>query len=219
MKFKTIRDYMNLVDKCQFCGEAMSLELRGLLTPNYRPSYDMDFTNTSWRAYQLPLPGMPGPEEPTGITFTSALENDHLHFCYILNGKSYRVISIDILTNKVVGGNIDRIQKTIWDHKLTIARGCPNLDQHDNKYVSCSSPLLLERRSATILPFWQELEAFEIKLNDKRYMLGSQYSTDRTTLFHLETRAPITTIPLIPLYPFQNKDVIINKIKTVLVFS
>jgi hypothetical protein len=223
MKLSTISDYMNLIDVCPFCGDRLTIELRGKQTPDFRPTYRMDFSQTHWMPQQLYLKGMLEDEGPPSHTmrFVSDLQGNALGFYYVLNGTKHRILSINITNNKVEG-DLDKVQRVVWDHRLTLARGCPHLEidgPGGNSYVNTTLPLLLERKKSVIMPLWMDLEAFTIRLHDKPYMLGTHYSGNRTSLFSLEDRNTVVDLPLMNLHAMRDKEAITNKIQTMLVFG
>ena len=215
MKISTISDYMNLMDTCPFCGDQLTIDLRGKQTPDFRPTYMMDFANTRWML-------LDAADDPNfTINFSSDLQGNILSFYYVLKKVKHRILAINIINNKVEG-DIDKVQKVVWDHRLTLARGCPHLDVEGtniNSYVNTTMPLLLERKRGVIMPLWMDLEAFTVNFHDKAYMLGTHYPGNRTSLFSMENRETIVNFPLMNLHTMRDKDAIMNKMQTMLVFG
>lgn len=200
IKFKTIREYINILPSCEFCGGPMHLEL---LTKQKK-----------W------------PQGP--ITYTSGVVDNLLVFYYLFEDKKYFILSIDLDTNKVHGTSTDHIQKVIWDHELSIVRHCVSIECNEmHSYVCQSSAITLERKNSVILPFWNFLEGITVKFGDKKYTLVSSQSLNMTFLYHhpgeernlYPGKNIVKNLPLISLYNIKGKDNIINKIKTILVFS
>ncbi len=199
MKFKTIREYMNLVPNCEFCGGTMGLELES--------------KQRNW--------------SKGAITFSSGIVDNFLIFYYAFEGDKHFILSIDLDTNKVCGRSVDHIQKVFWDHELSIARQCSNKEcAGKHGYVCQSSPLTLERKNIVILPFWNFLEGITVKFGAKKYSLVSSQMLNSTFLYchPLEKsfspeKNIIKNLPFMPLHNIKGKDNIINKIKTILVFS
>lgn len=200
IKFKTIREYINATLSCEFCGKLMGIEL---LT-----------RQKNW--------------SQGAITYASGVVDNLLVFYYVFEGKKYFILSIDLDTNEVRGTSIDHIQKVIWDHELSIVRQCADAECRENhSYVCQSSPISLERKNSVILPFWIFLEGITVKLNNKQYTLVSSRMLNMTFLYchpgqEINLRPEkhiVKNLPLMSLYSIRGKDNIINKIKTILVFS
>ncbi len=200
MKFKNIREYINLVPNCEFCGKPMST--------------DFETKQKNW--------------SQGAIKYASGIVDNLLVFYYIFEGKKHFILSIDLDNNSVRGTSVDHIQKVIWDHELSIARYCNTEGCRDaHGYVCQSSPLTLERKNSVIFPFWNFLEGITVKFGAKQYSLVSAQMLNKTFLYchpgqernFRPEKNIIKNLPLMPLYDIRGKDNIINKIKTILVFS
>lgn len=229
MKFDTIEQYINLVPKCEFCGSTMKTSLSGSITPNYAPKYNMTFATTVFAddLWKQRLEGLAGngkiDDNFHTMTYNDQETDELVTFSYSLMGASHPIMSIEKKTNRVIG-DLDRVQKVIWDHKLTLARHCegPICHETGNRYLSETFPLVLERVSKRICPILLSLEMLAIKPKERTYGLITPYNNgkiNKTLLVAIQKNEIIKQLPIIHLHKIRGGDVITNKIKTLITFS
>lgn len=209
MKFNSIAEFVSTIPKCLFCNSEPGVILCSGKSPKFRPNYNMGYFDTTFGAPYV---------ESNDIKYKSVLVyKEFLAFYYILNEKEYTILSIDINTGKI-NGDIDRLQKVFWDHELSIVSGCSNTECKMQGYLCQTTPLFLERKKSRICPFWIDTEAMNVIFDDKRYSLSSSRGSDQTSLYG-QGYSLVKVLPRMDLRAMTDKDKVINKIKTILVFS
>lgn len=217
MRFNNIKEFENFKIDCEFCGSDMSTELLRKKTPSYK-HYSLDFTSIipsdSKSDFLRELSG-----EYNMSYATQDYQND-LVFQYELLGRSHSILSIDKINNEV-SGELDKVQKVMWDHELHVLRTCHNpvCSEKGRHYISEGTKLVLERVNKKICPFRLEAEMLTIEHRGKTYGLLSAYDRQETILFTLNENKIIHRLPFMHLHKIRGGEVIFNKIKTLLVFS
>lgn len=228
MRFETVEQFINLVPKCEFCGHTMKTSLFGRSAPNFHPKYNMTFTNTTFvDPWKHELMSKMGNGEIDNnfytMTYSSQETDDLLTFYYNLVGESHPILSIEKKTNKVIG-DLNRVQKVIWDHQLMLSRHCdgPICHETGNRYLAETFPLVLERVGKRIYPVLLSLEMLAINLKGRTYGLITPYNNGKmykTLLAVFQKNEIIKQLPIIHLHKIRGGDVITNKIKTLITFS
>lgn len=217
----SIREFMSLVQECQFCGQPLTTRLIGKSVPNHHPQYDMDFDGTEFydEAQRLAAQLMKRLGDEPQISYLSGFGNNELRYYYQLGQTVRPILSIDIDTGKISGNSVENIQNVIWDHKLVLTRHCNSEICKPLKqgYVCESSPLYLERKKCAIIPTSIETEVYSIKIRDKVFSLMSSPGLKGT--FLVTGGELIQELPHMPLHRLRGADVITNKIKTIITFS
>lgn len=220
--FRNIREYSELYSECQFCGKALTTRISGQYQPTDL-SYHMDFDQTSFTtSLERDINHIISKLGDTPkLRFLSEEYPNSLTYFYTINNTNYPILSIDKDTSKVTG-NIDNMQRVFWDHKLSIIRICDSQECKDpmRGYVSDTKELVLERKQGIIYPFYFKIEALHVNLGDKKYALSSMYELKRTYLMSLDRGIDLMQpLPFMNLYKIKGGETIIQKVKTILVFS
>jgi hypothetical protein len=141
-----------------------------------------------------------------------------LNFHYEFTGDwtQHLIFSVDIDTNKIIG-DVDKVQKVIWDNELSLKRACPNEDCEMQGYFCETERLYLERKANKILPFQIEMECLNAIIKGNRYMLANNLGDEKTSLFSYNT-GMVAQLPHMDLHAITGKNNIVNKIQTILVF-
>lgn len=214
IKLNNIREFIDLVNHCQFCDNNLNLTIQHESVPT-GARYVMDFNDTTFesklgasiRTFDRSFKG-------SSITYYSEFNDPKLSFSYMLNNKSYEIFSVNVDTNEV-NGDLDKIQKVIWDFKLLLERTC--IQNKDKRYLIKTTPLVLERRSKKICPMFVHSEICRIEQDEKEYVIVTDYARMQSHIaMGIEL---IKTIPVIPLYKIKDGDKMFNKIKTLITFS
>jgi len=218
MKFENIREFLELTKDCQFCGKPLGSRLKPKGTPNFLPRFNMTFEGTEFydpmeRELNNTFTNRRGPE----ITYGSKLEDDYFHFYYKFNSSLYKIFSINLDNNNLIGEK-EKVQKVIWDHKLVVSRFCLDAEcNHKNAYICDSSMLMMERVNKKLFPFFLAMEVLTITHNNNLYGLMTPYEMQAT--FLMARREVLKQVPLMALYKIQGRDNIYNKIRTLVNFS
>jgi|SRR5579885_2816300 len=218
MKFNTVRQFMELVPNCQYCGAKLQTSLKAKSAPNFLPRYKMNFDVTEFiDPFELELQNAFSSHTGPSISYTSQQDEQFLHFCYKMDNREHKIFSVNVDTNELVGDR-DRIQKVIWDHKLVFSRHCPDPNcTQKNAYICDSAPLVMERVGKKVYPFFIAMEVLFISHNDTQYGLMTPYEMQAT--FLMARRDVIKQLPLMNLYKIQGSENIYHKIKTLVNFS
>ena len=204
-----IKEFIQLRDKCMFCGSFMHYKLISDHKPNFRVQ---QYAANNW--HYLYDTYVPNNREQYEATYTSLIENDKLTFYYEFNNRKCLILSIDINTGKIYG-ELDKIQKVLWDHTLHLAGSCLNSNTHkESEYRCFSTPLVLERKNSVIMP----IDLYAELLTHNKFHLGTDYEHKRTNLMN-DNFFTIKTLPLIEQYKIVDGETAIQKIKTILVFQ
>jgi hypothetical protein len=212
MKFQNIEQFNSLVPECQFCGHPLKTEFSSKSTLNFTPRYNMTF---DWGDNK---------SKNQTISYSSVEGEELLTFQYDLQGVSRPIFSVNKKTGMVIG-DLTRVQKVLWDHKLSISRFCDSsiCEASGNQYLSEASMLVLERMSKRLYPFFLSMEMLLIKPNDRSYGLITSYNNnifvDKTFLVASRKNDIIAQLPIMHLHEIKGGDVITNKIKTLITFS
>lgn len=209
MRFNSIAEFMAFTPKCPLCENPLAtlFSSKGCPVPSYYRNIDLE--NITFYRY----------DQDKNITYSSKLVGENLNFNYNIESIGSRdniIISVDINTGKI-SGEVDRVQKVFWDHGLSILTGCSNEECKLQGYMCRTVPLSLERKKCRVCPFQIEVEALHILINDRRYALSSTKGEDSTIL--VEGGNIIKVLPRMNLRAITGKNNILNKIKTILVFS
>lgn len=222
MKFQNIQQYAELVSTCQFCGSSMEIKIYPNKPVHFGVRYKMDFNNTQWFPSEPYIKADPALTSELAISFLSKDNGDHLSFNYKMSEVEKPILLIDKITNKVEG-DLDRVQKVIWDHQLSLLKCCSsdNCKMSGNRYISYTSPLVLERNSKCIYSFSMKIEMIAASLRDNIFNLITPYDrkVGKTLLVAEENNKLISQLPLMALYKIKGKEIIVNKIKTLINFS
>jgi hypothetical protein len=220
MRFGNILEFENLKTHCEFCGGSLSTSFLPKKTPSFRPKYNMGFQATTFTDPSLiileDLEAGDG-----GITYTSQDYQNDLVFQYEFMDRANFIFSVNKTDNKIVG-ELDKVQKVIWDHDLHLIRSCKSqgCKEKGNHYVATSSRLVLERIQKKVCGFQMEAEMVSIKSGDRKFGLLSPYHmSGKSFLIAMEPSKIITQLPFMHLYKIKGGDVILNKIKTLITFS
>lgn len=235
MKFDTIRHFGDLVPLCPFCNTALKTELSPRLTPDFRPKYNMTFTDTTFYdpLFKSELMGVFGDQvskvedeeakKRNTMVYTSTEDEDSITFQYEYLGRSHPIFSVAKDTNRIVG-DLDRVQKVIWDHKIHLMRYCDSQEcqEKGNRYLSETSLVVLERVSKRLCPFHLNLEMAAITPKQRMYGLITPYNhakNHKTLLVAINKNEIISQVPIIHLHNIKNGEVLTNKIQTLITFS
>lgn len=221
MKFETVREFINLVDRCQHCGKEFTTEIVSKNSPMFSPSYTMTFDDTVFhdkdalrfrRAFKEKVPG--------DITYESVDEGKYLHFCYKMNEITHKILSIHKDTNNIIG-DLDRIQKVFWDHKPVIRRQCYNMECLSKKCITLfeGTTLILERVHKKLFPFLLDHELLTIGHNDGIYGLATSHAEYPNVTMLMSQHDTIKQLPPMDLYKIKGGQTIYNKIQTLINFS
>lgn len=146
------------------------------------------------------------------------------HFSIDLSIKYSRSLQIWLFykTNKIVTSDPKELSIYLKEHELRLKSYC------DRCYSNVESqPLEFDLENSFVKPVGIQSELFNIEDDKYFYNINTlnkdAYSGTIVTLTSLNKKATSTpsslVLPLLPLYKFQTKEKLINKIKTYLVFS
>lgn len=217
MRFKNIKEFTELVPDCEFCGNKMTLTLKSKRFPNNTPTYDMTFTGTTFDP--IGALNFIFSKDSNQVTYDSDQTDERLNFYYQIHGRKTRILFIDKITSAVGGSGRDWIQNVFWDHHLALAlRCCTDVCalNKTNHFIE-SAPLTFERKKQRICPPLLQSEGVIVPLNGSYYGIVSSYDGNMSAV--MGKSQLIKKIPLIPLYNIKDKQAIINKVKTLLIFS
>jgi hypothetical protein len=217
MRFKNIKEFIELVPNCEFCGNRLNLTLKSKRYLNTNQTYNMTFTGTTFDP--VGTLNFLFSKDSSQVTYDSDQTDEHLNFYYQINGRKTRILFINKITNVVGGSERDWIQNVFWDHHLALALRCCTDTCALNKtnHFIESATLTFERKNRRICPPLLESEGVIVPLNGSYYGIVSSYDGNMSAV--MGKSQLIKKIPLIPLYNIKDKQAIINKVKTLLIFS
>ncbi len=217
MRFENIHDFISLMDKCPFCNNKLELSLNSRNIINQDP-----LTKLYCITY---------PEEPSRYSFEhelyhvgyfSRLKEDELSCwsCYDPEEHKVKVFSVNIYNNQLTTyGLTKNIQKIILEYDMFLLKKCDNRDclRSGFKYRYQSSNLVLGTLTRRIYPLVISAEAVTVIIDSKKFSLISSIDSPNTYL--LDSKNTIATLPKLDLYKMLDKDYLIKKIKTYVLFS
>ena len=119
-------------------------------------------------------------------------------------------LKIDISNNKFYVSDINKFATYLINHEVKLISKC-------NTCLSIISSNAIDFHNKTFVePITLDYEKFYISHNHNKYIIISVFNENRT---YLTVGDKEMSLPLIPLYKFKNKEVLLNKIKTCIVFS
>lgn len=207
IKTETIRDYINMVGVCPDCGHYLTPTLAFIVPA--KTSYTMDFEETKFGKYY-------GTKTNYDISYKSEFKDSVLSFYYEIDDKFHKIFSINVDTNKV-NGEMEKVQKVIWDFNLSIDLSCAVEQCDDLQYLIKSRPLILERKNNVISHIICHAEIARIEYEKKKYSMISEFGTMKT--YVAVNDKIVSNVPLIPIYKIKDRQKILNKIKTLVIFS
>lgn len=134
--------------------------------------------------------------------------------------KSYShslVLSINHKTNKFAGNNKHELESYLSDNSLSLVLECPTC-----RSAIFSKKLVFDFKNQNIQPTEVRREIITIEEKERVYKLKTNMEKDIT---HIEVYSNFSRTaweldtPALPLYKFKNKNNIIKKIKTYMIFS
>ena len=215
MRFNTIRDFIKLTPQCPFCKEPLSLEIFG---SNLNGDLIVPLIPWSIKKY---ITGY-GTTINDGIKKTicsSELTDKYISFYIGFSGCETNNLAfrIELDTNQVHGAT-ENVQRLIWHYALCFNKLCVNKECNENNFFQYqSSSFLLERNFNRICPFFLTAELLCVTINDTKYCLITPYEVENSYI--IDSKDIIATLPRINLHSLNDGDVIINKIKTMILFS
>ena len=216
MRFKTIYDFISLVDKCPFCGDELTVKLNGNndigMSPHTKLNYLEFPTEPSDYNFEYQL---------YGKTYYLKLKEEQFSCWVCENPGKYenKVFSANIYNNQLTYGLTENVQKILLNYKMAILKQCSNKEclKSGLQYRYQSTHLLLGSLTRTIYPLSIAVEAVTIKINGKKVSLMS--SLDAPNTYLLNNNSVMVTLPKLEIYKMLNKDSLIKKIKTYILFS
>ena len=217
---KNIKEFNSLTKKCPFCNHDLQT---GLISNHQRFSYKTIIGKIvfSYRGY----------------VYESILEDNNLIFKMKLGNNL--LFSIDINTGIISGSPIDNIQRLIYMLGLILMRKCMNEDCDKNNFMFMyqSSPITLGHKSRKIYPVIINSEIVTIAIKNEKFNFVTNNDINLSHLFVWSSpntpgyslsegwaggsggeSKKLAEFP--PVWFFnKNEDVIINKIKTYILFS
>jgi hypothetical protein len=217
MKFANIVEFENLKRNCEFCGSPLFTEFNPKKVPNIKPQYTMMFDTTLFAG----VPGISEVSPENQISYSSQDYQDIVSFYYDFQGRSNLIFSVEKQSNRIIG-DLDKVQKVLWDNKLHLVRLCKSTTcaENGNQYYLESSMLVLERIDKRLYSFRPEIEMLAIRPKENSFALISPYNhKNKTFLVAVEKSKIISQLPFMYLHRIKGGEVITNKIKTLITFS
>lgn len=123
-------------------------------------------------------------------------------------------------SNKIITSDSKALTKYLSDHKLRLKSRC------DKCFTNIeSNNLEFNLEKSFIKPVELSLEQLMLDDGSNRYQITSYFYHKQSTIAidRIDRATPITpvhlTVPILPLYLFKDKEHVINKMKTYLIFS
>ncbi|MFA6609035.1 MAG: hypothetical protein WCT07_03975 [Candidatus Paceibacterota bacterium] len=223
MRFKTIHDFLSLVDKCPFCNNELSVMINKKNNiPKYNAALNQDPHSILYTVAH--------PEEPSQYNFSdqlhvaayfSELKENQLSCLssYDSSEREIKVFSINTHNNQLTYGLTQNVANILVEHDMCLLKHCTSRSCYVNgfNYRYQSSQLVLGTLTRTIYPLIMSTESVAAIIDGQKFNLISSANLPNTYL--LDSKGVVATLPKLNLYKMLDKNYLIKKIKTYILFS
>jgi hypothetical protein len=193
MKQFTVKDFISYNNPCFSCGEQISFRI-------IADTMDIDVVGTT---NLRPTVSSEYTVVDLKLTYENTLQLWIFH-----------------QSNKIITSDSKALTNYLRDHKLRLKSRC------EKCYTNIeSNNLEFNLEKSFIKPVELQLETLMLDDNSNRYQINSYFHSKQSTIAvdRIDKATPVSpvrlTVPILPLYHFKDKEHIINKMKTYLIFS
>jgi len=200
--YESIRDFNSVIEKCPFCNK----DLQTGFFPKQHIAADIAYTT---KLNEISF-------QYWNYTYESFVENNELKLGLSSATHSSVSFSANIDTGIISGASPANIQHIINTHDLVFFRGCANKLCIDGGIAYISNTIIFGHKSSKIYPFYIDLSAITVVIENNKFSLISANKTNETYL--CDSEGVLATLPIIELHKIADKESLIQKIKTFTLF-